>query len=154
MTNLGDLFDFDSIDETEAIEFEPLPAGEYIAKIREAELVDFKGKNNSDCQYLKIVFEVKDADYSGSKVWHRMTVIHGLADSDKGCARAQQIGRVQVKRLFKETGTGGSNIEDLIGRPIMIRTKLETYNDKQNPAIVDFYSAGAGNDDDLPDFLK
>ena len=72
--------------------------------------------------------------------------------------RAQQIGRVQIKRLFVDCECGGSNPDDLVGRYVMIRTKIEKYmdrngNDAESARVIDFFKATGRPDpinDDLP----
>lgn len=133
-----ELFDLSEVDDS--LSYAQIPDGDYLAEILDAQVREFTGKNSAECKKLTVTFGIKDAEWAGQRVWHDLIFLHPASP------RAQQIGRVQVKRLFLESGTEGADSDDLIGKMLVIRTRLETYTDRggnqaKSVRVVDFYSA-------------
>ena len=68
MANLNG-FDANTVDP--ATDFEPLPAGKYLAVITDSEMKPTKAGTGS---YLQIVWELIDGDFKGRKLWSRLNL--------------------------------------------------------------------------------
>lgn len=53
--------------------FEPIPVGEYNAMITDSEM---KPTKNGQGEYLQLVFEVAEGEYSGRKIWARLNLVN------------------------------------------------------------------------------
>ena len=52
-------------------DFEPIPAGKYLAVITESEM---KPTKNANGQYLQLTFQILDGPYKGRYVWARLNL--------------------------------------------------------------------------------
>ncbi|UYM14281.1 DUF669 domain-containing protein [Endozoicomonas euniceicola] len=105
--------------------FEPLPNGEYIAMISEAELKNTKAGTG---QYIKFVWTVMDGEYSGRKVWSN----HNIVNPNQ---TAQKIGREEISAIAHAIGRPDVNDTDhMINIPckVSVVIKQETGRDPSN----------------------
>ena len=65
--------DFNAANVEPATEYEPLPAGKYLAEITASEMKATKSGNGT---YLELEFTVLDGDCRGRKVWDRLCLSH------------------------------------------------------------------------------
>ncbi len=68
MANLNG-FNAHEVDPT--TEFDPVPAGQYLAVITESEMKPTKNNNGS---YLQLTFEILEGEYKGRKLWARLNL--------------------------------------------------------------------------------
>lgn len=143
------LDDLDDVDENDRYEYDVLPAGEYLVEIMN---VEGKEGMNDKGEYfcVTLTFEVKDAEHSGAKIWHRLYTTH----SSVGFMARQ---KAELKRIYIATKSKAAS--DLIGKLLIVKTRIEEYGDKKNPRIVDHWSADSSaavkaatksDDDNIP----
>lgn len=112
MANLGGTFNPDDIPQDE---FEPIPAGEYLAQIIDSEIAPTKSGSG---QMLKLTFEITQGELEGRRVWDRLNIVNANAD-------AQRIAQQQLKRLCDALGTGAiADSEELHFRPVIIHVAI------------------------------
>lgn len=110
---------------------QPVAAGEYIVVIENAEVQDTK---KGDGQ--KVVVEMKISDENNPMFGRKLFDHIGLKNP------------ISLKRLCKSAGvsvgSGGLNVEDLVGKTAEVRVKIRTYKDpesgetKETPSIADY----------------
>lgn len=64
---------FDSNNHQDMNSFEPIPAGEYLAKITESEIKDTAAGTG---KYVKLKFEVIEGEYKGRLIWNNLNIIN------------------------------------------------------------------------------
>ena len=105
--------------------FEPLPNGDYIAMISEAELKNTKAGTG---QYIKFVWTVMDGEYSGRKIWSN----HNIVNPNQ---TAQKIGREEISAIAHAIGRPDVNDTDhMLNIPcsLTVSIKQETGRDPSN----------------------
>ena len=148
------LEDLEDTDENEKFEFECLPAGEYLCEILE---VDKKEGSTEKGEYYQavITYQVKDEPHSGARIWHRIFTKH------TGNARCESLGKAQLKRIYLNTGV--KTFTELVGKLVLVKTKIKEYNGNKSPDVIDVYPASkvvtkpttpATDDDGIPEFMK
>lgn len=109
-------------------DFTPLPAGTYLAKIIESDLVDTKSGSG---QILKLTFEIADGDYTGRKVWDQPNIVNANPT-------AQTIGQQRLKAICDAIGHSGNvdDSEELHEQPMLIRLAVEQKDANYAPKNV------------------
>ena len=134
-----DKYDLDEVDTKDAeVNFEPLPDGDYKYIIDE---VEEKLASSGNGMVLKLTCSVIDNTvFEGRKVWANINTEHTSA-------KAQTIGRAQLKQLLVATGLENNlqaDIEDLISKEFIGTTKFQKgtngYSDSNR--ITKFRAAG------------
>lgn len=106
-------FDATKIDPTN--EFDPVPAGNYVAEIEDAELKDTKAGTG---QYINFKFNIIDGPLSGRKVFQNINVSNANA-------QAESIGQKQLSQLCHAVDFLKLKSErDLIGRVCKIKVGI------------------------------
>ena len=103
-----------------ATDFEPIPAGKYIACIVASEMRPTKNGNGS---YLELTFEVLEGEYKGRKLWARLNL-------DNPSQMAVKIARAALSSLCRAVGVmqPRDSIE-LHNLPLTISVKLKKRED-------------------------
>ncbi len=117
MPNLNG-FDANTVEPVDA-SFEPIPAGKYLAVIRDSqEKTSQKGHT-----YLSLEFEVLDGEYRGRKVWANLNLNHPDADVVK-YARAELAEICKTVGVLKPTDS-----VQLHNLPLVITVKVVARKD-------------------------
>lgn len=113
MASLGNTF---NPDEVEADEFEPIPAGDYLAQIIDSEIAPTKAGTG---QMLKLTYEIMDGELENRRLWDRLNIVNPNAD-------AQRIAHQQLKKLCDALGTGPiQDSEELHFKPVIIQVSVK-----------------------------
>ncbi len=111
---MADLQGFDARTVEPAAEFEPIPAGKYMAAITESEL---KPTKNGAGSYLQLTFQILDGPYKNRLVWTRLNL-------DNPNATAVQIARGELSALCRAVGVMAPNDSvELHNLPLLITVK-------------------------------
>lgn len=93
--------------------FDPLPAGNYVAQVVESDI-----KPTKSGQALNLTFEVLDGAHRNRKVWARLNIKN---DS----AKAQEIAQAQLSALCHAIGVINlTDTQQLHAKPVRIRVKV------------------------------
>ena len=113
MANLGN-FNAHEVDPT--TEFDPVPAGKYLALIAESEIKPTKNNNGS---YLQLTFEVLEGEYKGRKLWARLNL-------DNPNETAVKIARAELSSICRAVNVmqPGDSVE-LHNLPLVITVKCK-----------------------------
>lgn len=103
-----------------ASNFDPIPAGKYIAAITESEM---KPTKNGNGRYLEMTFGILDGQYKGRKVWARLNL-------DNPNATAVRIARGKLSAICRAVGViqPRDSIE-LHNLPLSIKVTCEKRDD-------------------------
>jgi len=121
MTNLAALnLDVD----TEAqSNYEPLPAGEYVAIATDSEM---KTNKSNEGQHLNIAFEIIDGEKTGRKVFANYNVVNPNPEAEK-------IGRGELAALCKAVGVSNpKDSSELHGKPVMLVVAIDKKDATRN----------------------
>ena len=101
-------------------DFEPIPAGKYLAVVIESEK---KPTKNGQGQYLQLTFQVLDGPFKGRYVWARLNL-------ENSNPTTVQIARQELSAICRAVGvmTPGDSVE-LHNIPLVITVKLKKRND-------------------------
>ena len=91
MANLNG-FDASTVEPT--TEFDPVPAGKYLAVITASEMKDTKSGNGS---YLELQFQIIEGEYANRNAWARLNLSNPNA-------QAVQIARAQLSAICRAVG--------------------------------------------------
>lgn len=114
--------------------YEPLPAGDYVAKICKAEVCQAK----SGGQYIKLRFDVVGPTHAGRVIFSNINIVNPNET-------AQRIGLSQLKDLMRAINvTSVSSVDQLIGHNVTIKVSVrkdEQYGDSND--VKAYKPAGA-----------
>ncbi len=101
-------------------EFEPIPAGKYLAVIVESEMKSNKAGTGS---YLQLTFQVVEGPYKNRLLWTRLNL-------DNPNATAVQIARAELSAICRAIGvmTPNDSVE-LHNLPLLISVKCKKRSD-------------------------
>ena len=101
-------------------DFEPIPAGKYLAVITETEM---KPTKNGSGQYLQLAFQILDGPFKGRFVWARLNL-------NNSNPTTVQIARQELSAICRAVGvmTPGDSVE-LHNIPLVITVKLKKRDD-------------------------
>lgn len=124
MANLGESIDVDNI-VPERGDFEPLPAGPYMAQVTDSDVVATKAGTGS---ILKLTFEVMEGPYANRKFFMNLNFRNPNAT-------AQRIAQEQIKQICDAVGHTGqlTDSEVLHYRPLRAQLVIKRdpeYGDK------------------------
>ena len=109
--------------------FEPLPAGWYSAVISSADITQTKSGTG---RYIKIRYDITGPTHQGRAVFSNL-------NTENPSAKAEQIGREQLRALLESIGIAKlSDTDQLIGRNVKIKLKIERdeqYGDKNQVTL-------------------
>jgi hypothetical protein len=113
---MADLRGFDANAVEPSSDFEPIPAGKYLAVITESEMKETKSGTGS---YLQLTFEVIDGPYKGRFLWARLNL-------DNPNATAVQIAKAELSAICRAVGVlaphDSTELHDL---PLVIHVKCK-----------------------------
>lgn len=117
MANLNN-FNANEVDSTS--DFDPIPAGKYLAMITASQMKENKNKTGS---YLELTFQVLDGEYKGRLLWARLSLTHSNEVTAK-------IARGHLSAICKAVGvlTPKDSVE-LHNLPLVINVKVKKRND-------------------------
>lgn len=124
-------FDFKSV-ESETRDFKPMPQGEYMLEVLEAEKKQTKAGTGA---YIKFKFKVVSPEkYNKRYVWDNVNVLNPNKD-------AQEIGLSRLKKMlelagFSEEEMANKGIKDLKGKKYSCFLKHESFNGKVTEKIA------------------
>ena len=111
-------FDANRVEPT--ADFDPLPAGKYLAVITESEMKPTKAGTGS---YLQITFEIIDGPFKGRNVWARLNL-------DNGNATTVKIAQAELSAICRAVGVLAPNDSvELHNLPLMITVKCKKRQD-------------------------
>ena len=101
-------------------DFEPIPAGKYLAIITESELKPTKSGSGS---YLQLTFQILEGEYKGRFLWSRLNLHNANAT-------AVQIAQAELSAICRAVGvlTPGDSVE-LHNLPLVINVKCRKRED-------------------------
>ena len=113
MANLNG-FDANQVDPT--TDFEPLPAGKYLAAITESEM---KATKSGAGRYLQLAFTVLDGEYTNRVVWARLNL-------DNPNATAVKIAQAELSAICHAVGVmQPRDSVELHNLPLVINVKVK-----------------------------
>lgn len=117
MSNL-DGFDANTVDP--ATDFEPLPAGKYLAVIMDSEMKPTKSGNG---HYLELTFQVIDGQYKNRLLWARLNL-------DNPNAQAVQIAQGELSAICRAVGVmKPKDSIELHNLPLLVTVKCKKRED-------------------------
>ncbi len=117
---MANLNGFNAHEVDPATEFEPVPAGKYVAVIVESDQKPTKSGNGS---FLELVFEIVEGEYRGRKVWARLN----LANPNETAVKIAQAELSAICRAVNVMQPGDSvELHDL---PLVITVKCKKRED-------------------------
>jgi len=117
MANLNG-FDANTVEPTS--DFDPVPAGKYVAIITASEM---KPTKNGNGQYLELQFQIVDGEHANRYVWARLN----LANPN---AQAVQIARAQLSSICRAVGVLTPNDScELHDLPLVIDVRCKKRDD-------------------------
>jgi hypothetical protein len=117
MANLNG-FDANTVEPTS--DFEPIPAGKYLAVITESEMKPNKAGTGS---YLQLTFEVIEGPYKGRYLWARLNL-------DNPNTTAVTIARAELSAICRAVGVlAPKDSVELHNLPLVIHVKCKKRDD-------------------------
>jgi hypothetical protein len=120
MLNMADLHGFNANQVEPTTEFDPIPAGKYLAVITDSEM---KPTKSGTGHYLQLAFQIIEGEFKGRFVWARLNL-------DNANATAVQIARAELSAICRAVGvmTPSDSVE-LHNLPLMITVKCKKRDD-------------------------
>ena len=111
---------FDANQVAPTTDFEPIPAGKYLAVITGSEIKPTKSGNGS---FLELTYQVLDGQYKGRLLWARLNL-------DNPNRQAVEISRGQLSTICRSVGVMKPNDSvELHGIPLMITVRCKRRDD-------------------------
>jgi len=113
---MADLRGFDANQVDPTTDFEPIPAGKYLAVITESEMKPTKAGTGN---YLQLTFQIIEGPYKNRLLWARLNL-------DNPSATAVQIARAELSAICRAVGVLAPNDSlELHNLPLTIRVALK-----------------------------
>ncbi len=117
---MADLRGFDANSVEPAGDFEPIPAGKYLAVITESEMKPTKAGTGS---YLQLTFQVIDGEYRNRLLWARLNL-------DNPNDTARKIAQGELSAICRAIGVLSPNDSvELHNLPLVINVRCKKRND-------------------------
>jgi len=117
---MANLSGFDANRVEPSADYDPLPAGKYLAVITESEMKPTKAGTG---QYLQLTFEILDGQFKGRKVWARLN----LANSNEMTVK---IAQAELSAICRAVGVLAPNDSvELHNLPLVITVKCKKRDD-------------------------
>lgn len=117
---MADLKGFDARNVEPTADFDPLPAGKYVAAITESEM---KPTKNGSGHYLQLTFTVLEGEYKNRVLWARLNLNNPNATTVK-------IARSELSAICRATGVmAPKDSVELHNLPLAITVKLKKRDD-------------------------
>lgn len=106
--------------EVESTDFDPIPAGKYVAVITASQMKDNKTKTGT---YLELTFQVIEGEYKNRLLWARLSLNHPSETTAK-------IARSHLAAICKAVGVlTPRDSAELHNLPMVINVKIKKRND-------------------------
>lgn len=113
---MANLSGFDANRVEPSTDFDPLPAGKYLAVITDSEMKPTKAGTGS---YLQLAFEIIEGPHKGRKAWARLNLINGNETTVK-------IAQAELSALCRAVGVLAPNDSvELHNLPLVITVKCK-----------------------------
>ena len=117
---MADLNGFDAHNVDPAADFEPIPAGRYLAAISESETKPTKAGTG---HYLQLTFEILDGEYKGRLLWARLNM-------DNPNAVAVKIAKAELSAICRAVGVmQPRDSVELHNLPLIVNVRLKRRDD-------------------------
>ena len=117
---MADLSGFDANQVEPSRDFDPIPAGKYVALITESEM---KANKAGTGHYLQLTFQIIDGAHKGRHLWARLNL-------DNPNAQAVQIARAELSAICRAVGILAPNDSvELHNLPLVIHVKCKKRDD-------------------------
>ncbi len=117
---MADLRGFDANTVEPAGDFEPIPAGKYLAVISESEMKPTKAGTGS---YLQLTFQITDGPYANRLLWARLNL-------DNPNDTARKIAQGELSAICRAVGVLAPNDSvDLHNLPLVIHVRCKKRSD-------------------------
>jgi len=117
---MANLSGFDARTVEPTTDFEPIPAGKYLAVITDSEMKQTKNGNGS---YLELTFQVIDGEYKGRNLWARLNL-------DNPNETAVKIARGELSAICRAVGVmSPKDSVELHNLPMLITVKCKRRED-------------------------
>jgi hypothetical protein len=117
---MADLRGFDANSVEPAGDFEPIPAGKYLAVITDSEMKPTKAGTGS---YLQLTFQVIDGEYRNRLLWARLNL-------DNPNDTARKIAQGELSAICRAVGVLSPNDSvELHNLPLVINVRCKKRND-------------------------
>ena len=117
---MADLRGFDANQIDPASDFDPIPAGKYVAAIIASEMKPTKAGTG---QFLELTFQVLEGDYKNRLLWTRLNL-------DNPNATAVQIARAELSAICRAVGVMAPNDSaELHDLPLVINVRCKRRDD-------------------------
>lgn len=117
---MANLSGFDANSVNPATDFEPLPAGKYVAIITDSEM---KSTKSGSGNYLELTFQVIDGPFKGRMLWSRLNL-------DNPNAQAVQIAQGELSAICRAVGVmQPKDSLELHNLPLLVTVKCKKRDD-------------------------
>jgi len=117
---MANLNGFDANSVNPATDFEPLPAGKYLAIITDSEM---KSTKSGSGNYLELTFQVIDGPFKGRMLWSRLNL-------DNPNAQAVQIAQGELSAICRAVGVmQPKDSIELHNLPLLVTVKCKKRDD-------------------------
>jgi len=117
---MANLHGFNANEVEPSADFEPIPAGKYLAIITESEMKPTKSGNGS---YLELVFQVIEGEYKGRLLWSRLNL-------DNPNEMTVRIARGELSAICRAVGVMAPNDSvELHNLPLLVTVKCKKRED-------------------------
>ncbi len=136
MAFLNEAFDVNTLPQA-TNNYEPLPAGWYMATITDAEL---KTTKDGQGQYIRVRYDITGPSHQGR-------VVFGNLNIKNASAKAEEIGRSQLAELMRAIGLARvTDTDQLVGGSLSIKLDIREGNGQYGPQNeVRGYKAASGS---------
>lgn len=101
---------------------QPLPAGEYVGTIVEANDEAGETRDGVPTRAVAVRVDISEGEHQGRRIYDRLLVIHPTEI-------AQQIGRARLKSLIEAAAPGAKTSQELIGKTVRASVKVSPRKD-------------------------
>jgi hypothetical protein len=113
---MADLRGFDANQIEPTTDFDPIPAGKYLAVITESEMKPTKAGTG---KYLQLTFEILEGQYKGRKLWARLNLFNSNETTVK-------IAQAELSAICRSVGVLAPNDSvELHNLPLVIAVKCK-----------------------------
>jgi hypothetical protein len=117
---MADLKGFDANAVEPAGDFDPIPAGKYLAVITDSEMKPTKSGNGS---YLQLTFQVIEGEFKNRMLWARLNL-------DNPSDQARKIAQGELSAICRAVGVHAPNDSvDLHNLPLVIHVRCKKRSD-------------------------
>jgi hypothetical protein len=129
-------FNAANIQPAQPLNFDPIPAGEYLGHITESEIAPLNSGNGNG---LKLTFEVIDGQHKGRRIWEMLSIVHTNP-------KTQQIAQEQLSAICHAIGImQPQDSAELHHKPILLTVAIRPADGQYKAKnIIKGYSKASG----------